>query len=329
MKAIVRSAYGPPESLTLAQVETPMPGDGEVLLQVCASSVNAADLDYLYGRPAMTRMGTGLRRPKSPRLGLDVAGVVESVGPGVTRFAIGDKVFGDLTECGYGAFAEYAIATEEALAPKPAALTFEEAATVPQSAVLALQGLRAWKPLKAGQTVLVNGASGNVGPFALQLARAYGAAVTGVCSTAKVDFVRSLGVDDVIDYTRADYTASGRRWDRIVDVAAHRSVFAARRSLRPGGVYAWAGGDMRSLLGVVTIGTALSIVSSRKSSLFSWKPANPQDMAELTRIIEAGQLKPRIDRTFSLEQVPEALRYLEDERAMGKLVITIGRESPT
>ncbi len=323
MKAIVRSGYGPPESLTLAEVETPMPGDGEVLVRVHASSANAADLDYLYGRPAMTRLGIGLLRPKSQRLGLDVAGVVESVGPGVTRFAVGDEVFGDLTECGYGAFAEFAIATDHALAPKPTALTFEEAATVPQSAVLALQGLRAWKPLKAGQTVLVNGASGNVGPFAVQLAQAHGAAVTSVCSTAKVDFVRSLGVDDVIDYTREDYTASGRRWDRIVDVAAHRSVFAARRSLRPGGVYAWAGGDMWSLLGVMTAGTALSIVSSRKSSLFSWKPANPRDMAELTRIIDAGQLKPRIDRSFSLEQVPEALRYLEDKRAKGKLVITV------
>ena len=199
---------------------------------------------------------------------------------------------------------------------------------MPQSAVLALQGLRAWKPLKAGQTVLINGASGNVGPFAVQLAQAYGAEVTGVCSTAKVDFVRSLGVDDVIDYTRHDYTASGRRWDRIVDVAAHRSVFAARRALRPGGVYAWAGGDMWSLLGVMTVGTALSIVSSRKSSLFSWKPANQRDMTELTRIIDAGGLKPRIDRTFSLQQVPEALRYLEDKSAQGKLGITVGTWSP-
>ncbi len=225
-------------------------------MRVVASSVNAADLDYLYGRPAMTRMGIGLRRPRSQRLGLDVAGVVEAIGPGASRFSVGDEVFGDLTECGYGAFAEYAIATEEALAPKPSALSFEEAATVPQSAILAIQGLRAWKPVRAGDAVLVNGASGNVGPFAVQLAQAYGAEVTGVCSSAKVDFVRSLGVDDVIDYTRQDYGADGRRWDRILDVAAHRSVFAARRALRPGGVYAWAGGDMWSLLGALTIGPA-------------------------------------------------------------------------
>ncbi len=323
MKAIVRSGYGPPEALELREVDTPAPAGGEVLVRIRAASVNAADLDYLYGRPAMTRLGVGLRRPKSPRLGLDLAGVVEAVGPGVTRFAVGDEVFGDLTQCGYGAFAEYATATEEALAPKPAALTFEEAATLPQSAILALQGLRAWKPLKAGQAVLVNGASGNVGPFAVQIAQAYGAEVTGVCSGAKIDFVRSLGVDDVIDYTHEDYTASGRRWDRIVDVAAHRSVFAVRRALRPGGVYAWAGGDMWSLLGVMTVGTALSIVGSRKSSLFSWKPFEQSDVTELTRLIDAGQLKPRIDRTFSLDQVPEALRYLDDKRSEGKLVITV------
>ncbi len=169
----------------------------------------------------------------------------------------------------------------------------------------------------------MNGASGNVGPFAVQLAQAYGAEVTGVCSGARVDFVRSLGVDDVIDYEREDYIATGRRWDRIVDVAAHRSIFAVRRVLRPGGVYAWAGGDMWSLLGVMTVGTALSIVSSRKSSLFSWKPFKQSDVAELTRLIDAGQLKPRIDRTFSLDQVPEALRYLDDKRSVGKLVISV------
>ncbi len=323
MKAIVRSEYGPPESLRLAEVEMPTPGEGEVLVRVVASSVNAADLDYLYGRPAMTRLGIGLRRPKSQRLGLDVAGVVEAIGPGASRFSVGDEVFGDLTECGYGAFAEYAIATEEALAPKPSALTFGEAATVPQSAILAIQGLRAWKPVRAGDAVLVNGASGNVGPFAVQLAQAYGAEVTGVCSSAKVDFVRSLGVDDVIDYTQQDYGADGRRWDRILDVAAHRSVLAARRALRPGGVYAWAGGDMWSLLGAMTIGPALSLVTSRKSSLFSWKPFKQSDVAELSRLIDAGKLRPRIDRTYSLEQVPQALRYLEDKRALGKLVIEV------
>lgn len=323
MKAWMRSRYGGPESIELREVEVPTPGAGEVLVRVRASTVNAADLDYIYGRPAMARLGTGLREPRNKRLGLDMAGVVEAVGPGVARFKVGDEVYGDLTDCGYGAFAEHAIATEKAIAPKPAGLSFEESATIPQSGILALQGLRAWKPLRNGQSVLVNGASGNVGPFAIQIARAYGAEVTGVCSSGKVEFVRSLGVDDIIDYTKEDFASSGRRWDRIIDVASHRSILASRRALRPGGVYAWAGGDTRSLVGAITLGPVLSIVTSRKSSLFSWKPFHPPDVAELTRLAEAGQLRPVIDRTYSLEQVPEALRTLDEKRARGKLVISL------
>ena len=323
MKAFVRSGYGGPEALELREVETPTPGAGEVLVRVRASSVNAADLDYLYGRPAMTRLGTGLREPRWKRLGLDVAGVVEEVGSDVSRFAAGDEVFGDLTVCGYGAFAEYAIATEKALAPKPKGLSFEEAATVPQSAILAIQALHSWRPVREGEEVLVNGASGNVGPFAVGIAQAYGCRVTGVCSTAKIDFVRSLGVADIIDYTTDDYAESGRRWDRIVDVAAHRSILASRRALKPGGVYAWAGGDTRSLLGAMSIGPVLSLLTSRKSGLFMWKPFKAEDVAELTRLIEAGKLRPVIDRSFGLEQVPEALRYLDEKRAKGKLVITV------
>ncbi len=323
MRAFVRERYGGPEVLELRELENPTPKAGEVLVRVRASSVNAADLDYLYGRPTVTRLGIGLRVPRSKRLGLDVAGVVEAVGPGAARFAVGDEVFGDLTECGYGAFADYALATEAALAPMPQGLTFEEAAAVPQSAILALQALRSWRPVRAGETVLVNGASGNVGPFAVRIAQAYGCEVTGVCSTAKVDFVRSLGVDDVIDYSAQDFAGSGRRWDRIVDVASHRSIFASRRALRRGGVYAWAGGDTRSLLGAILVGPILSITTSRKSGLFMWKPFRQDDVAELTRLIEAGQLRPVIDRTYPLEEVPEALRHLDQKRSQGKLVITI------
>lgn len=323
MKAIMRERYGPPDILELKEVETPTPDAGEVLVRILAASVNAADLDYLYGRPTATRFGTGLREPRSKRLGLDLAGVVEAVGSGADRFTPGDEVFGDLTQCGYGAFAEYAVATEDALAPKPASLSFEEAAAVPQSAILALQGLRAWRPVREGESVLVNGASGNVGPFAVQIARAYGCEVTGVCSSAKIEFVRSLGVDDIIDYTKEDFAASGRQWDRIVDVASRRSVLASRRALRPGGVYAWAGGDTRSLIGAMTIGPLLSLLTSRKSSLFSWKPFDQTDVAELVRLIEAGSLRPVIDRTYSLEQVPAALDDLERKQARGKLVIRV------
>jgi NADPH:quinone reductase-like Zn-dependent oxidoreductase len=323
MKTWLRDRYGGPETLSLQDVEMPTPGEGEVLVRVRAASVNAADLDYLYGRPTMARLATGWREPRNRGIGLDVAGVVEAVGDGVDDLQVGEDVFGDLTECGYGAFAEYALATRKAVAPKPPSLSFEEAATVPQSGILAIQGLHAWRPLKASDAVLVNGASGNVGPFAVGIAKAIGCEVTGVCSTAKVDFVRSLGVNDVIDYTKEDYARSGRQWDRIVDVAAHRGVLASRRALKPGGVYAWAGGDNRSLVGALTLGPLLSLVTRRRSSLFSWKPFKAGDVAELTRLIEEGKLRPVIDRTYPLDEVPAALRYLDEKRAQGKLVITV------
>ncbi len=323
MKAIVRSAYGPPDVLELKDIGMPRAGDGEVLVRIAAASVNSGDLDYMYGRPTVARLGTGLRVPRNRLLGLDIAGTVEAVGKDVTRFVPGDEVFGDLTEHGYGAFAEYASAPEEALAPKPAGLSFEEAATVPQSAILALQGLRSWKPLKPGHKVLVNGASGNVGPFAVQIAKAYGAEVTGVASTAKLDMVRALGVDHVIDYTQEDVTRTGVRYDRIVDVAAHHSVLAYRRILRPGGVYAWTGGTTSSLFGALLIGPVISVATSRKMGLFMWKPFKGVDVTELTRLIEAGHIEPVIDRTYRLDEVPEALRYLDARGARGKLVISI------
>ena len=213
-----------------------------MLVRVRAASLNQADLDYLLGKPFLTRMGTGLRTPRNRGLGLDVAGQVEAVGRDVTTFQPGDEVFGDLTAFGYGAFAEYACAPEDAWAHKPASLTFEEAATIPQAAILALQGLKRGERIEPGDRVLVNGASGNVGPFAVQIAKAFGAHVTGVCSTAKMDMVRGLGADEVIDYTREDYTRSGQRYDWIVDVAGNRSILECRRALKPGGVYVMVGG---------------------------------------------------------------------------------------
>ena len=210
MRAFERVRYGSPDVLELRDVDMPTLTDDGVLVRICASSLNQADLDYLYGRPWLTKMGTGFRSPRSRRLGLDVAGVVEAVGRRVTTFRPGDGVFGDLTDFGYGAFAEYAAAPTRAWALKPAGMTFEEAATVPQSGILALQGLKSGERIRPGQRVLINGASGNMGPFAVQIAKAFGAHVTGVGSTAKLDFVRSVGADAVIDYRREDYTRSGR-----------------------------------------------------------------------------------------------------------------------
>jgi len=324
MRAIARSRYGPPDVLELRDVEVPAIGHEDVLVRVRASSLNMGDVDYMRGRPRFARLGTGLRRPRNAILGLDVAGVVETVGSAVTRFEPGDEVFADMTEHGFGAFAEYVAVPQSALARKPASMSFEEAATVPQSAILALHGLGGGRPLAAGQQVLINGASGNVGPFAVQIAKAAGAEVTGVCSTAKMDMVRAVGADHVIDYTAEDFTSSGETYDRILDVVGRRSLLACRRALRPGGTYVWVGGTTSTLLQAVLMGPLVSAFGSRKMGItWWWKPFKLEDVAFLTELIEAGQLRPVIDRRYPLQEVPDAIRYLESGKARGKIVITI------
>jgi NADPH:quinone reductase-like Zn-dependent oxidoreductase len=325
MKAIVRSVYGSPDVLELADVDMPAVGDDGVLVRVRAASLNAADLDYLYGKPLLTRMGTGLRRPRNRGLGLDAAGQVEAVGRDVTTVKPGDEVFGDLTEHGYGAFAECACAPEHAWAPKPAGLTFEQAATIPQAAILALQGLRGrGRRVQAGQRVLVNGASGNVGPFAVQIAKAFGAEVTGVCSTGKIDLVRELGADHVIDYTREDVSRGGPRYDWIVDVAGNHPILGWRRALKPGGTYVMVGGPTSRILAALVLGPVVSLAGSRTMGLMLWwKPFKKDDVAVLVDLIDAGAVAPVIDRRYALDEVADALRYLEEGRARGKIVITM------
>jgi NADPH:quinone reductase-like Zn-dependent oxidoreductase len=324
MKAIVRRTYGPPEVLECRDIERPVAKDDEVLVRVRASSLNMGDVDYMRGRPAFARVGTGLRKPRNRGLGLDVAGDVEAVGGAVTRFAPGDAVFADMTNHGHDAFAEYVSVPERALAPKPASMTYEEAATVPQSAILALQGLGGGRPIHPGDRVLINGASGNVGPFAVQIAKARGAEVTGVCRTAKMDFVRSIGADHVIDYTAEDVTKGKLRYDRVLDVAAHRSIFECRRVLAPGGSYVWIGGSTSSLLQALVLGPPISLLGGRKMGItWWWRPFKLEDVATLTELIEAGRLRAFIDRTYSLAEVPDAIRYLESGRSKGKIVITI------
>jgi len=324
VKAIVRRIYGSPDVLELKDVDMPLVGDDGVLVRVRAASLNAADLDYLYGRPLLTRMGTGFRKPKNRGLGLDAAGEVAVVGKDVTRFKPGDEVFGDLTAFGYGAFAEYACAPERAWAVKPAGLTFEAAATIPQAAILAVQGLRGGRAIKPGSRVLINGASGNVGPFAVQIAKALGAHVTGVCRTDKADFVRGLGADEVIDYTKVDYTRNGQRYDWIVDVAGNRSILQIRHALRPGGVYVMVGGPTSRIFTALFLGPLISLAGDRKMGLMLWwKLFNAEDLAMLTKLIEAGELTPVIDRGYPLGEVVAALRYLDEGRARGKIVITM------
>ena len=328
MKAILRSRYGSPDVLELRDVPTPVPGEGEVLVRIHAASVNRADLDYLTGTPFITRMGTGLRRPKSPRLGLDAAGVVDAVGPGATRFEPGDRVFANLTMYGYGAFAEFACTPERAWEPMPPTASFEDAATLPESSIIAFQGLRQGRGVGPGDSVLVNGASGNVGPFAVQLAKHLGATVTGVCSTRKMDFVRSLGADHVIDYTRDDYTQMDLRYDYILDISARRSFLAPRRVLKPGGTYVMAGGTTGAIFEGLLLGPLLSLVGSRKLGLlWGWKPFDPTDVAALSRLLESGAIRPTVDRRYRLAEVPDALRDLQAGGPIGKLVITIGDEA--
>lgn len=301
MKAALRDRYGPPEVVEVRDVETPVPTGDQVLVRVRAASVNRADLDNLYPRWTFLRLLLGIRRPRQRRIGLDVAGLVEAVGPDATRFRPGDAVFADMFEFGQGAFAEYACAPERAFATIPAGMSFEDAATLPHSAILALQGLRLrnGRTIGAGDRVLVVGASGNVGPFAVQIAKSRGAHVTGVCRAAKMDFVRSLGADDVIDYRAVDVTRTGAPYDWVIDMDAHSSVFRWRHALRPKGAYVMLGGPAGKMLVAGLLGPLLSLAGSRwLGVLFWWKPFNPEDVDALKALIAAGSVAPRIDRRY-------------------------------
>lgn len=325
MKAAVRYRYGSPDVVQVVDVDRPVPADDQVLVRVRAASVNRADLDGIHPRPGFVRLFIGLRAPRNPRLGIDVAGVVESVGPAVTRFKPGDAVFADLYSYGGGAFAEYVCFPEQAFESMPPGMTFEEAATIPHSAILALQGLRlrGGRTVRPGDRVLIDGASGNVGPFAVQIAKTMGAVVTGVTSTDKLDFVRSLGADEVIDYTAADYTRSGERYDWIVDTDSHHSIVSVRRALRPQGVYVTLGAPSFPVFASSLLGQVASAFGDKWTGLLLWwRPFDPTDVATLKALIAAGKLRPAIDRRFSLSDVVAALRHVDQGRARGKVVIT-------
>jgi NADPH:quinone reductase-like Zn-dependent oxidoreductase len=305
----------------LEDVERPAPGDDEVLIEVHAAGVNAADWHILRADPPLVRlMGFGLLKPKNEILGADVAGRVEAVGGDVTRFSPGDEVFGDLSARGHGAFAEYVCAREDAVATKPSTLTFEEAAAVPLAAVTALQGLRDEGEIGEGQNVLIVGASGGVGTFAVQIAKSFGAEVTGVCSTSKLDLVRSIGADHVVDYTQEDF-AEGR-YDLILDAGAYRSIFDCRRALEPDGTYVQVGGSTGRLFEAMLLGPLLSAVDGRTMGNMMATP-DRDDLLEISGLVEAGEVTPAIDRRYPLEEVPEAIRYLEDGRARGKVVVVV------
>ncbi len=324
MKSIVRYRYGSPDVLSLEEVDMPVVKIGDVLVRVRAASLNADDLEYLYGKSPFTRMAIGLRKPRVHGLGVDVAGQVEAVGKDVRDFREGDEVFGNMTVHGLGAYAEFVCAPAKAFALKPARLTFEEAATVPQSAVLALQGLRGKRQIRPGDRVLINGAGGNVGPFAVQIAKYFGADVTGVDSTGKLEMVRSVGADHVIDFTREDVIREGQQYDLILDVVARRSMWEWRRALKPAGAYVMLGASTRLLLQGTFLGPVISMAGSKKMAvMWWWKPFKREDVAFLKELIEAGRVAPVIDRRYPLSEVPDALRYLEEGQARGKVVITV------
>jgi NADPH:quinone reductase-like Zn-dependent oxidoreductase len=325
MKAIVYTKYGSPDVLELKEVEKPTPKDNEVLIKVHAVGVNASDWEMLRGKPLYTRF-MGLFKPRKKILGSDIAGRVDAVGKKVKQFQPGDEVFGDIL--GYmGGFAEYVCAPENTLLQKPVGMTFEEASTLPQATVIALQGIRDKGQVQPGQKVLINGAGGGAGTFAVQLAKYFGAEVTGVDNTGKLDMLRSIGADHVIDYTQEDFTKNGQRYDLILDLVAYHSIFDYKRALSPRGVYVMVGGSMAHIFQTLVFGSWISMTGPKKMGILGAKPN--KDLAFIIELIEFGKVIPIIDRQYPLSEVPEALRYLGEGHAKGKLVITVEHNNKT
>src|SRR5215211_1237624 len=322
MKAIVYAEYGSPDVLQFKDVEKPAPKDNEVLVKVHAASANPADWHLMRAEPFLARLANGLLKPKNTKLGADVAGRVEAIGSNVTRLQVGDDVFGGLTLNELGGFAEYVCANEELVALKPAKLTFEQAAAVPLAAFTALQGLRDKGQIQSGQKVLIHGASGGVGMFAVQIAKSFGAEVTAVCSTRNLDVVRSIGADHVIDYTREDFTQNGKHYDLILAANGYRSISEYRRSLTSRGMYVMTGGAMAQLSEVMLKGPWISMTGNQKMVNLLAKP-NQQDLSFLKGLLETGKVKPVIDRCYPLRETADAIRYLEEGHAQGKVIITV------
>jgi len=320
MKAIVHHEYGSPDVLKLEEVQKPTPADNEVLVKVHAVSLNRSDWEGLTGKPLYARIG-GLIRPNNKIPGSDIAGTVEAVGKDVRQFKPGDEVFGLMLNYG-GGFAEYACKSERALALKPAGMTFEEAAAIPQVAFIALQGIREKGQVQPGQKVLINGAGGGAGTFAIQLAKLAGAEVTGVDNAEKLELMRSLGADHVIDYAKEDFTKNGKQYDLILDVIAHRSVFAYQRALAPNGTYFFVGGSVAILFQVLFLGSLIRRITGKNIKLLSVQ-TDSKDLVYITELIESGKVLTVVDKRYPLSEAAEALRHLGEGHAKGKIVITV------
>ena len=322
MKAIISNKYGSPEVLELKEVENPIPDDNQVLIKIYAASLNYGNLVLLKGKPFLARFAFGLVKPKYSIPGGDISGRIESVGKNIKHFKPGDEVFGDLSGSGWGGFAEYVTVSEHVLVRKPSNISYEEAAAVPMAATTALQSLRDKGKIKPGQKVLINGASGGVGTFAVQIAKSFGAVVTGVCSTRNLDIVQSIGADNVIDYTKEDFTKNMEHYDLILAVNGFQPILAYKRSLSPNGNYVMVGGSGAQLTQAMILGPWLSKIGSKKLGNFLQRPSQ-DDLIFIKELIELGKIKPVIDRSYKLSEIPNAFRYFDEGHTQGKIVITM------
>jgi NADPH:quinone reductase-like Zn-dependent oxidoreductase len=327
MKAIVFEKYGPPEVLQLKELEKPTPSDDEVLVKVHAASLNYGDWGLLRGKPFFLRLAAGgLLEPKIKVLGGDIAGRVEAGGVNAKQFQPGDEVFGDLSACGRGGFAKYVCVTEDKLAPKPANISFEEAAALPMAAVVALQGLRDEGHIQPGQKVLINGASGGVGTFAVQIAKSFGAEVTAVCSTMNLNMAREIGADHVIDYTQEDFTQNGQHYDLILAANGYHPISDYKRALTPEGIYVCSGGSLKQIFQSMFLGSLMSKAGGKRMGNLAHR-TNQKDLVFIKELLEAGKVVPVIDRRYPLREVPEAFRYFAEGHARGKVVITVSQNN--
>jgi len=330
MKAIVYTKYGPPDVLKLNEVEKPIPKEDEVLVKVHAASANPLDWHLMRAEPFLARLEAGLLKPKNKILGADISGRVEAVGRNVKQFQPGDEIFGEIFENGLGGFAEYVSVPESALVLKPANISFEAAAAVPVAALTALQGLRDKGHIQSGKKVLINGASGGVGTFAVQIAKSFGAEVTGVYSTRNLDMVRSIGADQVIDYTQEDFTKNGQRYDLIFDAVGNRSVSDFKRVLSPRGICVIPGfTTLFHLFQIIFLGAWVSRTGSKKIGIMGTVKPNKKDLIFIKELLEVGKVIPVIDRCYPLSETAEAIRYLEEGHAQGKVVITMENNNNT
>ena len=322
MKAITYYDYGSLDNMSLEEVDRPVPRDKEVLIRVRAASINSWDWDLVRGEPFYVRLaGGGLRRPIKKIIGCDVAGVVEQVGKKVTRFKVGDEIFGDISTSGWGGFAEYVCAKEKVLTSKPSHLSFEEAASLPQAGVMALQASRDFRKINPDDKILINGAGGGVGSFAIQLIKQFGAEITGVDRTSKFELMKSLGADHVIDFMEEDFTTGAKRYDYIIDVVGHHSIYDFKRVLEPKGEYRMIGGPSYLILQAMFVAPLISLLTNKKMGILGHEPN--KDLDYLTERIEKGTLRPIIDRVFPLERTPEAFSYFGEGEVKGKVIIKV------